>query len=64
MVALDTLFNYCKKSIDLTKDDNKLYQKMWLMIHALVLQERPILPIHKTVRDKLAIAVSELDRQD
>ena len=58
VIAMDTLHKYCEESFGLTGNDDKLFEKMWLEIHNLVLQSKPILPIPKTVREKLATAVN------
>ena len=62
--AMDTLFNYCKESIQQTKNDDQLYHKMWLEIHNLVLQEQPILPVPKTVREKLSTVVIDMQNDE
>ena len=64
VIAMDTLFKYCEESIQLTMNDDKLYRKMWLEIHNLVLKDHPILPIPKTIREKLGIAVNEAEVED
>ena len=61
---MDTLFKYCEESAQLTENDDKLYRKMWLEIHNLVLNDHPVLPIPKTIREKLSNAVNEAEVED